>query len=1086
VVVVFHKFKEFAWKAMIGLSRCSRLRLLQSSSMMGSFVGNRIGACQTQMRHLASASTSVQLSNPAKVSADSASVLTMAQRVRRSESQSSLRGRSPFRTRLRMGSRSQQIDREEMQLLEKHRETLDTNELRSIYDVIESIEWRRTVNQTLLDRAIDFLHSPHSDIASLSDRQIGVLFSATGKACAVLSPFHRAIYTTKIANAFRSKGVSLGISARNALLNARIDNSIDVDVIEVLKELKSANIEPNSETFGALSRVYALKGDVVGIAEIVNHMKEIGSATNEEIIGSMIFALALSGREEQALSVIESFSKNGSISEAKLRIAYANAKAKKGEIDSMIKIFDGVSQRLKLQSKQNASLMLDVLFTLLDRGDLSGVEKWQNLLSVDENGKLSEANDFAVIMGRMRQYRDLKHGNISAAICLYKLLPEKYARSQRDFFITYLFEKLRNSGSVSEVIDLGVTFEEAGILKNPRRILIDHALLNNRSKFYELYESFLVSDEYKRIERRAHLTHPYVVHSLNQLSEKMPTEKKGEIFAHITNALFKWETPERRHLREWLLEPLLKNLDALPDLIKKLVKEDRIQSFIASMLIDHLMFRSKFTIVEKTLDGPLKGITLNIASLKGVLKRSLTRPNATEDELKVASRIVATGFPESDERYISPLPAVNVIEEVLLSKAVDEQKARTLIKIWADGGRIALSSEDTDSLQKALKDAGEAAKAKLITVLKKKPQTLLRWKETSDVKMLEDEARNIASSRNPKKHLILQTLYAVISEKRLTEKPLNVESMCWVLECYRTLPDTATHGFFFEFENKLRRTMHEAILIRNVDVAERLWKIGSKKMPTLMKMGYAALLNAVQRIDDAKQILSEIRANADSLDINALANSPLVVGDRKETESFFELVAAIFKLNAESRRRLLSGIRVKEFDTLMSTGHLEEAFAFAKDVSAETGRAYGQLELMRASLENGDMQLLHNVINMVQHKHDKNAALLDFGLALLENERNDHAARVFSTSGLHISSGKLEYFVKRELRLRKPDVLLMLFTNLSEGGRASTVDLNNLLMKLVGFYGSEGNDEGITRLQEAIKKASFPVNEELRKCIESN
>uniref|UniRef100_A0A914REN9 Uncharacterized protein n=1 Tax=Parascaris equorum TaxID=6256 RepID=A0A914REN9_PAREQ len=133
--------------------------------------------------------------------------------------------------------------------------------------------------------------------------------------------------------------------------------------------------------------------------------------------------------------------------------------------------------------------------------------------------------------------------------------------------------------------------------------------------------------------------------------------------------------------------------------------------------------------------------------------------------------------------------------------------------------------------------------------------------------MLEDEARNIASSRNPKKHLILQTLYAVISEKRLTEKPLNVESMCWVLECYRTLPDTATHGFFFEFENKLRRTMHEAILIRNVDVAE-----SSKKMPTLMKMGYAALLNAVQRIDDAKQILSEIRANADSLDINALAN----------------------------------------------------------------------------------------------------------------------------------------------------------------------------------------------------------------------
>lgn len=37
--------------------------------------------------------------------------------------------------------------------------------------------------------------------------------------------------------------------------------------------------------------------------------------------------------------IFQSFSKNESISEAKLRIAYANAKAKKGEIDNMIKVW---------------------------------------------------------------------------------------------------------------------------------------------------------------------------------------------------------------------------------------------------------------------------------------------------------------------------------------------------------------------------------------------------------------------------------------------------------------------------------------------------------------------------------------------------------------------------------------------------------------------------------------------------------------------------------------------------------------------------------------------------------------------------
>uniref|UniRef100_A0A0M3J3H5 TPR_MalT domain-containing protein n=1 Tax=Anisakis simplex TaxID=6269 RepID=A0A0M3J3H5_ANISI len=243
----------------------------------------------------------------------------------------------------------------------------------------------------------------------------------------------------------------------------------------------------------------------------------------------------------------------------------------------------------------------------------------------------------------------------------------------------------------------------------------------------------------------------------------------------------------------------------------------------------------------------------------------------------------------------------------------------------------------------------------------------------------------------------LQTLYSIIAEKRLAEKVLNVDSVTWLLESYSALRATAaTNGFFFEFNTKLRRTMKEALANRNIKAADKLWNIGSKSMPTMMKIAYAALLHTNRRVDDAKRVLTEIFSNAEPFDLNNISTSALLVDDRQENEAFLGLFARIFKLNAESRRRLLNGIRFREFEKLIDAGHLEEAFSFAKDISAETGRAFGQVELMGAALRIADMQLLNNVIGMVQQKHDKNAALIDFGVALLENERIEHAARIFA------------------------------------------------------------------------------------------
>ncbi|VDK28232.1 unnamed protein product [Anisakis simplex] len=108
--------------------------------------------------------------------------------------------------------------------------------------------------------------------------------------------------------------------------------------------------------------------------------------------------------------------------------------------------------------------------------------------------------------------------------------------------------------------------------------------------------------------------------------------------------------------------------------------------------------------------------------LSGILRRIMTAANTSDDNLKIVSRVLSTGFIEDDQRYVSPVAALKIIESVLTSKSMSDDKSKDLIKVWSDFERIALSAEDITALQKTLNDAGKTNRAKMITVLKRKPK----------------------------------------------------------------------------------------------------------------------------------------------------------------------------------------------------------------------------------------------------------------------------------------------------------------------------------------------------------------------------
>ncbi|MFH4974408.1 hypothetical protein AB6A40_001117 [Gnathostoma spinigerum] len=197
------------------------------------------------------------------------------------------------------------IDSEEEELIERHREGLENLNWLTLTDAANSIEWKQKVTPRMLDLVVHLVSNPETNVSNLSDHSVAVIISSAGSLCRSLPPAVRSKKLKKITENLSKRGAKLGVEARNALLNAEIDNGVVVNVVKALEEYSLSDCDPDIQTYTALARAYARRGNVRGIFEIIEYVKQNGMAVNQSLFESLVSSLSLSNEDDKAMNIIQ-------------------------------------------------------------------------------------------------------------------------------------------------------------------------------------------------------------------------------------------------------------------------------------------------------------------------------------------------------------------------------------------------------------------------------------------------------------------------------------------------------------------------------------------------------------------------------------------------------------------------------------------------------------------------------------------------------------------------------------------------------------------------------------------------------------
>ncbi|KAE9415596.1 hypothetical protein Angca_007004, partial [Angiostrongylus cantonensis] len=309
---------------------------------------------------------------------------------------------------------------EHFRLANKHRDALQSNRAESLQEIIEHLV---LTSYSIFIQIVKRLGDPKEDLSSLSDRQLSVLLSTFGKACETQSCLHRAIFLDRAVQALQERGVFLGPLSRNAILSARVDNGENISVIDELKSWETENLSPNVVTFGCLSKIYAKKANTQGILDIISHMKANDVPVSETVLESLIYSVAKNGHYSSAESLVKKFVANAN--EVLLRTAIARAAITRSDFSVVVKTIASIPSTAKLNQVSNNTYILDVLFEMLDAGEVDAIEKLSPYLTMSSEGPyLAEWHVNPKVLARARLA--CTEGKLYSAVKLYTLLHPKF------------------------------------------------------------------------------------------------------------------------------------------------------------------------------------------------------------------------------------------------------------------------------------------------------------------------------------------------------------------------------------------------------------------------------------------------------------------------------------------------------------------------------------------------------------------------------------------------------------------------------------------------------------------------------------
>lgn len=201
-----------------------------------------------------------------------------------------------------------------------------------------------------------------------------------------------------------------------------------------------------------------------------------------------------------------------------------------------------------------------------------------------------------------------------------------------------------------------------------------------------------------------------------------------------------------------------------------------------------------------------------------------------------------------------------------------------------------------------------------------------------------------------------------------------------------------------------------------------------------------------------------------------------IMGQSADTIEVLEVLIEKLKLTSALKESILSCCHQAIWEKFLKEGKLDQGFEYVKN---RLRLPANYLQLLEAALDANRTDIVKNVIGLIELRHGKNLALLDFGVVLLEKNKKDMAARIFATNGLHFTHERIGFFVNRERGMKRPDVLVDLYQICKKNGLADVSDQTTLLSSAHDLYRKAKNNEG-TGVVERLALENSSVIEALK------
>lgn len=971
----------------------------------------------------------------------------------------------------------------EYQLLEKYKEDIENQELTSLLDLIEIVEWKNQIPAKFLEKAVTLWNKDQEMLSSLTDRQLSVLLSAYGAACNSMKAEKRSKFLKAVLRVVEKKNVLLGTKARGALLTSRIENGEKVNVVEELLAWDAAGVALDSFAYSKLAKIYANEGNLQGVVDIVNHMKSGNLPVDASLLEAMVYAIAKTGQYAQAEIAIKKFSSQPGQSEMRLRVSAASAAASRSDLNVVLKQLSMIPSSFDIHVIENNMLILSILYQLLENGQFNAIDQMRSFLTMTEDGAtLSERHRNAgVVFDAIRMQND---GKLEAALRTYSLVhpsARKYFAEER--LCSSISDRIcSEDATIDEIIAITNLAENVGVIEKKAHFLLSRCagdcpvkrareIYNIVKERGDLVEAIMgnlrlrKSLSKKLTEDLPNLTQEAQIGAVVDAAYILLKSLKGHRFTDICDIY--------SHIFNIVGEDVSLPIAAIP-----LIDDLKVRKEFSTAIVFELL-RSRENLQEEKLKKFLDSDVVESVSLH-CLTQEIVRfliENRTaknnKNHLELATKILVLGFSD----HVFKEYSIRNLIDICKNEMITEEDVGKLVSLLEKEHLIRFSTKDLAIAEKLM------GKEKYTHVERlQRKNNDLSILITLSIEALEEK---LAFAIKKNKTYLENILRDAILTKIIKETPIDITlAERHVREARNSNP----HRIVNRKANVAQSLIFEQVVAdRQLDQAASFWALRGETVNLVPAITFASLLYLNGQKEQAEVVFQDVKNTGLVIKKHILESVGLCLADFPESE--IESVAAVlrqnFNLREEDTRPILSSNKMKTVIELMEQGKFDAAFQFAADESNACSRAFGQYEMARAAIRNGDAKLLKDTFNLIVKHHSRSAAFIDIAYVMLEEGQDKYAQKLLNANGLVIPTKKLAHFVREAVNNQRPDVLHGLFTGLNVEGRATTVDMNNLLQNLVRLYYKLNDVESLSSLEEECRRTSFPLETKIRAMFDA-